>query len=248
MIQQQSTTTDGTYAQRVEHKYWLPAAELDQTISALQSFIPLYRYARSGTASVRTVCLDSADMRCYQNYLDGLSVRWKIRIRQYGEAGRFGEACWVEIKMKNKGIGSKRRFCCSLSDLPALLEGVDISTSVVEANGPDAFLVYGRIAELIKSLRLRPKVRIDYERFSFQHSPQAPVRITLDRDLRFQSANRQQHGSMNGLVLELKYNGLPPDWFKDLYDHISLNRAHRFSKYARAIDALNGNSNSGALA
>jgi hypothetical protein len=247
MINTPPQVGSGTFAQRVEHKYWLPAAELEETIALLQSFIPVYRYSKTGWASVRTVCLDTPEMRVYRDYLDGLSVRWKVRVRQYGEAGRFGDRCWVEVKMKNKGVGSKRRFTCGLTDVGLLMEGIDISTSVMESNGPEAFLVYGRLAELIRQRKLRPAVRIDYERLSFQQGPADNVRITLDRDLRFCSADQRQVGSMNGLVLELKYNGLPPEWFSELYSRISLHRAHRFSKYARAVAALNGN-HSGALA
>jgi SPX domain protein involved in polyphosphate accumulation len=243
-----TTVRSGTFAQRVEHKFWLPAAELDRTIATLQSFIPVYRFADGGWASVRTVCLDTGDLRCYRDYLDGLKVRWKIRIRQYGEHGRFDDRCWVEVKMKNRGIGSKRRFTCGLDDLSRLLHGTDISGAVMDANGPEAFLTYGRLAEMIRQRQLRPKVRIDYERLSFQHSLQDPVRITLDRDLRFCSADLAQTGSMQGLVLELKYSSERPEWFRELYSAITLHRAHRFSKYAKCIGALNRDINSGALA
>lgn len=237
----------GTFAQRVEHKYWLPAAELKRTIGLIQSFIPVYHYTPAGWASVRTVCLDTPDLRCYRDYLDGLCVRWKVRMRQYGDEGRFGDKCWVEIKMKNRGIGSKRRFACSLFDLYQLVDNGTAPQGHIETQGMSAGQIALWISQLIRKKQLKPKVRIDYERLSFQHSEQDAIRITLDRNLHFMSADAARTGHMQGLVLELKYNGLTPPWFDELANKISLHRAHRLSKYARAVGALDGVSLSGAL-
>jgi len=240
MMIQPASPNSGTFAQRVEHKYWLPLVELNNTIRLLQSYIPVYRYSTSGWSSIRTVCLDTPDMRCYRDYLDGLAVRWKVRIRQYGDEGRFGNGCWVEIKMKNRGISSKRRFTCSLTDASLLVEGAALADRSIATQNEENSQVFLRISQLIREKRLRPKVRIDYERLSFQHSQEDRVRITLDRDLRFLSVSRQKTGGIQGLILEMKYNGVPPSWVKELANTISLHRAHRFSKYARAIETLDG--------
>ena len=122
-----------------------------------------------------------------------------------------------------------------------------IAEESIADQGPETLEVFRRIAWLIRSKRLRPKVRIDYERLSFQNGPDDSVRITLDRNLCFMAAGRPQRGSMQGLILELKYNGLAPPWFDELHDYISLHRAHRFSKYARAVGALDSAVLSGAL-
>src|SRR5512134_658790 len=89
----------GTFSQRVEHKYWLPGTEFAAAVSVLQQFVPIYRYAESGdSSSVRTVYLDTPRLDCYRHYAQGLFVRWKVRIRQYGHNGQFGPRCWAEVK------------------------------------------------------------------------------------------------------------------------------------------------------
>jgi SPX domain protein involved in polyphosphate accumulation len=247
MMQTAPAGTAGTFAQRSEHKYWLPRADLGAIIDALHTYVPTFSYTPTGWTSVRSLYLDTQDLQFYRDYVVGLTVRWKIRIREYGHQGQFGENCWVEAKMKNRGISSKRRFACQVSDVARMVdEGADIS-SIVKGNGdPKTLDTYCRIASLIKERSLRPVVCIQYERMAFQRTATDEVRITLDRDVRARGATGRPEGQFTGLVLEIKSVGERPEWFYEVRDKVMIHRAHRMSKYAWAIGRVMGIRNVGA--
>ena len=225
-----------TASQRVERKYPLPASMLDVAVAELCTVLPIYRYAGTHDwSSLRTTYLDTDDMQCYREYLQNLPVRRKIRIRQYGVNGHFEDVCWVELKVKNRNISLKRRFCCLTSDLPLLMEGKDILDRVMSQNETDVSRTYHLIRSMLLEQRLTPTVRVDYERMSFQPDDGDGPRLTLDRNVRFCSASLRHRGSLEGLIVEVKHDGTKPPWFTGLREELGLRRARRFSKFARSV-------------
>lgn len=241
MMQTAPVGTAGTFAKRSEHKYWLPRSELGAIIDALRIHVPIFSYTPTCWSSVRSLYLDTPDLRCYQDYVVGLTVRWKMRVREYGHQGRFGENCWVEVKMKNRGISSKRRFGSRVGDVARMVdEGVDIWPTLKSNGDPKLLDTYQHIAHLIESRALRPVVCIQYERLAFQRTATDELRITLDRDVRARGPAGRPEGHFTGLILEVKSTGERPPWFRELHDKVTMHRAHRMSKYAWAIGNVMG--------
>ena len=112
-----------TTSQRVERKYPLPNHMLPLVEQGLRHYLPVHHHVGTNDwVSMQTIYLDTPDLQCYQEYLDRLPVRRKIRVRQYGVNAQFNDVCWVEIKVKKKKLSLKRRFRCRSDDLVLLLE------------------------------------------------------------------------------------------------------------------------------
>lgn len=232
-------TTGNTTSQRLERKYPLAEDMLAPVSHALAERLPVRRYQPGvDWSSLRTIYLDTPDMGCYQEYLQELPVRQKIRIRQYGVDGRFDQHCWVEMKIKNQGVSLKNRFRCMTEHLPPMLAGEDIAAAVREHNDADGVRIYAAIRAFMMERDLKPLVRVDYERLSFGREDDPSVRVTLDRQVRFCSATREYAGTLEGLVLEIKYAGDRPAWMPELKTALELKRQLRFSKFARSVRQL----------
>ncbi len=234
-----SITPGNTTSQRLERKYPLAEEMLAPVSHALAERLPLRCYQPGVEwSSLRTIYLDTTDMGCYQEYLQALPVRQKIRIRQYGVDGHFDNRCWVEMKIKNHGVSLKNRFRCLTEHLPPMLAGQDITAAVRDHNEPEGCRIYHAIRGFMMERDLRPAVRVDYERLSFGREDDPSVRVTLDRQVRFCSATREYAGTLEGLVLEVKYAGDRPAWLPELKTALELKRQLRFSKFARSARQL----------
>lgn len=228
-----------TTSQRVERKYALPDAMLDLAVARLSELLPIHRYAGDHDwSSIRTMYLDTADFTAYREYLVRLPLRKKIRIRQYGVAGEFSNLCWVEIKIKNHRLSLKRRFCCRKPELAALMRGEDVLDRVAPCNEGDITQIYSAIRAMILEQRLRPAVRVEYERLAFQGPDSRSFRITLDRNLRFVSGCGCYSGILEGLVIESKHHGDEPEHLREMRRSLGLKRVKRFSKFARSMQRI----------
>lgn len=232
-------TPISTTSQRVERKYPLPDAMLERAIARLSELLPIHRYAANHDwSSIRTTYLDTPDFAAYQEYLVRMPLRRKIRIRQYGVDGMFGDLYWVEMKIKNHRVSLKRRFCCRKPDLVLLMRGEDILDRIVACNEGDVAQTYTAIRSMIIEQGLRPAVRLDYERMAFQGPDSHGFRITLDRNLRFVSACGGYSGVLDGLVIESKHHGEEPEHLREMRKSLGLKRAKRFSKFARSVQRI----------
>jgi SPX domain protein involved in polyphosphate accumulation len=229
----------GTTNRRVEVKYPLAEDRQDAAISAMMDVLPIYRYTGTHDWShIRTLYLDTPDLQCYDEYLKALPIRRKIRIRQYGVGREFEDKCWVEIKVKNYRLSLKRRFCCLLEDVEDLISGKDILSRARPFNDEDIKPTYDVIRAMIAERGLLPAVRVDYERLSFQQPDDPRIRMTLDRNVRYRSARNDHAGRLPGLIVEVKHNGVRPNWLPGLRMNLGLKRVKRFSKFARSLRAL----------
>ena len=192
---------------------------------------------------IRTTYLDTPDLHSYREYVERRPVRTKVRVRQYGVNGQVNGVCWVEIKVKKQQKTAKRRFRCTRRALLDLIDGRDIREDVLTANPgkPAAMEIFEAARELILKRRLRPVVRVDYQRLAFQHPTQPESRITLDREIRFRTATGPGRAGHDGIVLEAKHADIEPEWLSDFLRALTLEKSSRFSKFARAVQALGVN-------
>ncbi len=229
---------------RREEKFPLEPGDWERVVQCAEQYLPVEEFdGAHRVANIQTTYLDSADLQSYREYVEARPVRKKIRIRQYGYEGRFNGRCWVEIKIKRYEDSLKRRFCCSSEALLDLMSGRDIASQVNEANAQreEANEIYEAARKLILDNTLRPVVRVDYERMAFQSDSLPRTRITVDRRIRFRAAGQTAACSHLGTLLEVKYRGREPEWLGEFLHVLSVLEPSRFSKFARAIRALNVN-------
>lgn len=228
-------------ANRREEKFPLSPNSWDGVIRCAERYLPIERFdGVHSLTNIQTTYLDTADLESYREYLEARPVRKKIRIRQYGYDGRFNGRCWVEIKIKRYEDCMKRRFCCNADKLMDMMSGRDILGHVEQANPKrsEAREIYRAVRSQILDRDLRPVVRVDYERLSFQEASSPQSRITVDRRISFRLARKSTKSSHEGTVLEVKYCRREPDWLGGLLCDLALQEPSRFSKYARAVREL----------
>ena len=128
-----------------------------------------------------------------------------------------------------------------------LIDGCDVAEEVREANAdkPKAIRIYEAAREMIIERRLRPVVRVDYERLAFQHATEPESRITIDRAIRYRAAAGPARAAHDGIILEAKHADFEPEWVDDFLRALTLEKPSRFSKFARAVQALGVNGSAG---
>ena len=86
--------------------------------------------------------------------------------------------------------------------------------------------------------RLRPVVRVDYERLAFEEPASDTTRITIDRNVRFHTTRQSTSAGFGGIIMEVKCANGVPEWLADFRRDLALDGPSRFSKFARAVGEL----------
>jgi VTC domain len=158
--------------------------------------------------------------------------RRKYRLRRYGESASI----FLEQKRKSAGQVAKRRIQVDEAELARLCE-----TQLDEAWTGHWF------HRRLNRRRLQPTCLISYQRQAyFGASVEGPLRLTLDRDLRTQQAERWTVAPVkDGLpilpdhvLLELKFRRHLPGAFKGMMQDHGLS-PEPISKYRLAMETLN---------
>lgn len=231
---------------RLELKYFIREAEMPALRALIAPFTRLDPHA-AGCAGrryvVRSVYLDTPDLRFYREKEAGVRIRKKLRLRTYN-GPEDGAPGFVEIKRKRGRVVRKERVQLPLDDAVAVLEGgapMDALPDLSRASRDslDRFLAMQGL------LGLRPTVLVVYEREPYVGRDDHRVRITFDCDVRslvhpaideiFEQRGLR-HVAGRRCVLELKFDGAMPPWLRPLTAR--LDRSHQaISKYCRGIDA-----------
>jgi hypothetical protein len=157
--------------------------------------------------------------------------RKKYRLRRYGSNALL----FLEQKRKSAGRVAKRRIQVEEAELDRLRE---VPTDL---DWPG-----GWFHRRLSVRKLQPSCLISYQRQAyFGHNVEGPLRLTLDRHLHSQNADRWTvEEVMDGLtmvpdrvLLELKYRRHLPAVFKGLMQDVGLTPSP-LSKYRLAIQAL----------
>ena len=158
--------------------------------------------------------------------------RSKYRVRRYGAA----PFVFLERKLRKPGILVKRRTTVDLEMLARLTE------STIYPDWPGTWF-HRRL--LLR--QIDPVCQLGYWRTArFARTPEGPVRLTLDTDVRVTSTSATRFSSTEGLlvvpdrmILELKYRQHVPAVFKRLVEEFALT-PERASKFRLGMTALAG--------
>lgn len=226
---------------RRERKFPLRAETWDGIVGLVERHLPVERFdGVHETVCIRTTYLDTDDLASFREYERREPIRKKVRIRQYGYNAEFDANCWVEMKIKRYRQSLKRRFCCGSDDLPAFMDGRDIERQVLafNAGSVEAAEIYHETQALVLERSLQPVVIVEYDRVSFQDGASSGVRVTVDRNIRFSDYSGSGTSEFDGIVLELKHSGAESEAIRKLIRDIKLPNSARFSKFARAVRAV----------
>ena len=193
---------------RIEKKYMLTRPQREALLQAFQGHM---RRDEFGRHTICNLYLDTDDYALTRRSIEKPVYKEKLRLRAYGVPGP-GDTVFLELKKKYKGVVHKRRMelTCQCA-MDWLLRG----------KHPDADTQIAR--ELDYALRLyrpQPKVYLCYDREAYFCPDNPDLRITLDENIRFRTAQidltRGAWGTSTlpegATLMEIKIPGAMPLW------------------------------------
>ncbi len=167
---------------------------------------------------IRSLYFDSIDDRDFQEKEDGVEIRRKLRLRNYGASDKKAK---LEMKQK-QGINQKKRsLILEEADAKQLIKG---NTSVLLKEGSSfALECYAMMNQYV----YRPVSTIEYQRKAFI-AKENNIRITFDHHI---VASETQFDIFSDMipfqvlgpylvVLEVKYNGFLLSYIKDILQEV----------------------------
>jgi hypothetical protein len=178
---------------------------------------------------VHTIYLDSPDFALYRKSLMKEADRFKLRIRFYGDEP---SPVFLEVKRSTHGRGTKSRVSVD-RELASSLFAPGFS---VPAASEGAFW------EAVSRFQARPIIHIAYDREAFVDGNDSSLRLTMDREVRFEPAPNRLSTTMKEpvpiwrgkVILEVKFGHALPAYLEEMIRSLGL-ESTRASKYVRSL-------------
>ena len=200
---------------RQEKKFLITLAQFYQYAHYFDQIMHQDSHNKGEGYTIRSLYFDTLDDKDFNEKEDGIEIRRKIRLRNYGSESTFAS---LEMKQKQGAMQKKRSLKLKKEDAQRLIQrdyGV-----LLKYNDPFAAECY----YLLNALGYTPKTVIEYKRKAYI-AKENNIRITFDhhivgtesyydifsKDL-FQ--NSIFHDDL--VVLEVKYNGFLLSYLKDI--------------------------------
>jgi len=202
---------------RQEKKFLLTLDQYYKYSHDLAGILTLDAHSRGEGYLIRSLYFDSLDDKDYEEKEDGVELRRKIRLRNYGADNDFAV---LEMKQKQGAMQKKRSLRLGREDARRLICG-DYSP-LLRYEEPFAAECFS----LMNMLCYRPKAVITYHRKAFV-AKENKIRVTFDHHItgtesRFDifSPELIENTVLDPylVVLEVKYNGFLLGYIKDMLE------------------------------
>lgn len=217
---------------REEKKFLLSYLEFYKTKVFLEQVMISDPYNEKEGYMVRSLYFDTLDNICFNEKLDGVSKRKKIRLRIYDPSATVA---YLEIKQKEGQYQEKRSLEVKKEDALELIKSnYDV---LLKYKSPFALECYS----LLKSENYMPKTVVEYRRLAYI-AKENNIRITFDSDIRSTECNFNIFDSnlllypvfpKNDMVFEVKFNGFLLDYIKNFISRVEKSELS-VSKYCLA--------------
>lgn len=164
---------------------------------------------------IRSLYFDSIDNRDFQEKEDGVELRRKLRLRNYGSNSTFA---MLEMKQKQGAYQKKRSLRMSREDAIRLIKGdYEVLLGYEEDFAAECY-------SMIKQYCYMPRAVITYQRKPFV-AKENKIRVTFDHHIMGTESNFDifdEHLNQNYIldpymvILEVKYNGFLLSYIKDM--------------------------------
>lgn len=183
--------------------------------------------------TISSLYFDTYKKTSYRQVQDGISDRWKYRIRYYNYDDSYIK---LEKKHKINSLTNKSSIIITKKDLS------DILNNKIKIKPTNPSLLNEFIIKMQTEL-LRPIICIEYDRIPYTYKI-GNVRITLDFNIRYTNKFNNLFNKnkrvyyLEDKVLEVKYSELIPDFIRY---RLELNHLEQtsFSKFNNCIESLN---------
>lgn len=227
---------------RVELKYLVGMELYDELKKRIEPFVVRDRPGYT----VRSIYFDTPNLDYYNDKVEGLEIRKKVRIRVY-DVKRDNSFAFLEIKRKHGLMIFKNRAVVFYSNLEKFLETGDINKYVLKTE-PTSRESARKFLYNLFVYKLKPVILVTYDREAFHGKFNQEIRITFDSELRSLMNPKisdiyvddvLKFASPNFFVLEIKYphqdHGMPT-WLRSVIYNYELNLVS-FSKYVVCFDS-----------
>ncbi len=239
---------DKMQLQRWELKYMIPEELALAVREFVRSYLELDEYGAKRadlSYTIHNLYLDSDALAIYWGTINGDKNRYKLRLRFYEDNPTA--PLFFEIKRRMNDAILKQRGGVKRHAVHAVLGGQQPAATELVSGDARQLVAVQRFVELMSVEQAGPVAHVCYEREAWISPTDNSVRVTMDRKVmispefttRF-TAQMDSPVCVFGplVVLELKFTGRFPDWFKELVRIFNLRQCSA-SKYADGI-ALKG--------
>lgn len=229
---------------RLEYKYIVPAYKLEHLRTVLLPYVkydPYSNVREDKQYTVKSIYLDSRNLKDYQDKIDGVYKRKKVRIRGYNDVDDNSKL-FLEIKHKVSSHVYKNRTQILFKNLLNFLntKEEDLIRNSKDLSDAEKFLYY-----YLKD-SLKPITMVTYDREAFFSKYDNSLRITFDKNLRYKRTdnfNLEQFKDIDNsvatdyFILEIKFGKGFPTWLQKIIQSQNLVRKS-YSKYVTSVDEV----------
>lgn len=235
---------DKLQLQRFELKYLIK----EEVALAVRDFVRTYLEIDEYGADqpnysyvIHSLYLDSEALTTYWHTINGNKNRFKLRLRFY--ENQPNAPVYFEIKRRANDAILKQRGAVHREAVHCLLAGHLPEPAHLVSNDPRQLVALQRFSQLMNEIHAQPKAHVSYFREAWISSENNSVRVTMDRDVRCDPeptaslrAEMTNPVSVFGrlVILELKFTGRFPDWFRELVRIYNLAQCSA-AKYADGV-------------
>jgi len=205
---------------RQEKKFLITLDQYYRLSSKFSKLLMEDRFSSGDGYTVRSLYFDSLDDRDFEEKIEGIDLRRKIRLRNYGFDSQTAK---LEMKQKQGMMQKKRSFTLDREQSLRLING---DYSVLLGSGSTfAAECYG----LMQTHCYRPKAVVSYTRKVFL-AHENEIRITFDHHIKGSETNFNifSHDLVEStvfdpylVVMEVKFNGFILSYIKDIINSVN---------------------------
>lgn len=235
---------DRLQLQRLELKYIISEQRALAVRDFVRSHLEIDEYSADKpnySYRIHSLYLDSDALTTYWDTINGLKNRFKLRLRYYDDLP--SSPVFFEIKRRMNEAIIKQRGGVRRPAVEWLLSGQMPEHEHLLSDNPKPLVALQRFSQLMLSLRASPKAHVTYFREAWVSTQDNSIRVTMDRNVycspEFGSSLRTELGTPvkpfgHQVILELKFTGRFPNWFRDLAEAFDLQRTAA-AKYADGV-------------
>ena len=213
-------------SQRFELKYIIEERVALAIRDFVRSYLDIDEYGETQpdlSYPVHSLYLDSPDLKLYHATINGDKNRYKLRLRFYEK--RPDAPVYFEIKRRMNNTISKQRGGVRREAVEKLLAGQLPEPAYLVSKDPGQLVALQHFCELMNAIQACPRTHVAYMREAWITRHDNSVRVTMDREIRSEtdptvrlSTDMLSPVRVFGklVVLELKFTGRFPNWFKEL--------------------------------
>lgn len=238
---------DRLQLQRLELKYIIREELALQVRDFVRCYLDIDEYGATRpnlSYPVHSLYLDSDDLRFYWDTINGNKNRYKLRLRFY--ENRPSAPVYFEIKRRMNNAIMKQRGGVRREAVDWILAGHLPEPAHLTSNDPKHLAALQRFSQLLNQHHCRPKAHVAYLREAWISPHNNSVRLTMDRDVQCDPEPEAKLSTTlrnpvlvfgKSVVLELKFTGRYPDWFRELVRVFNLTQCSA-AKYADGVALL----------